>query len=379
MEGCAMSKQELKTYRHAMNVIEGRLSITEFALLIDKSYRQAQRIIKKVKDRAEFGRIHGNAGKIPANKTCPRLMEEVLELKRGAYKDFNLTHFVEEIQEREGIAISYSALYRIARKQDLIKYPRRRRGKVHKPRPRLPREGMLIQFDGSEHIWFGGITSDLIAGIDDATGKVLSAEFFMGETSLHSMKVIQDIVGNHGVPEAFYMDEAAIFGKRDRDWNSQIARALETLNINLILAGSAQAKGRIERLFRTFQDRLIAELAFVQVKTIEEANDYLRNVFLPKFNEKFSHPPREGQSSFGQIEILNPDLIFCRKDKRKITSSNMFSYKGKRYLVCGDRDYRFRRININTHQDGSISYDIASTKVNVTLVADKEEALDLAV
>ena len=98
-----MSKQELKTYRHAMNVIEGRLSITEFALLIDKSYRQAQRIIKKVKDRAEFGCIHGNAGKIPANKTCPRLMEEVLELKRGAYKDFNLTHFVEEIQEREGI------------------------------------------------------------------------------------------------------------------------------------------------------------------------------------------------------------------------------------------------------------------------------------
>ena len=274
--------------------------------------------------------------------------------------------------------MSYSSLYRVARKQDLIKHPRRRRRKVHKPRPRLPREGMLVQFDGSEHMWFGGFVSDLIAGIDDATGKLLSAEFFIGETSLHSMKVIEDIVKNHGTPEAFYMDEAAIFGKRNRDWNSQIARALESLNINLILAGSAQAKGRVERLFRTLQDRLIAELEFVQVKTIKEANQYLKEIFIPNFNEKFSHPPRESQSSFGQIKYSSFDLIFCRKEARKVAAGNTFSYGGKKYLIEDSRDYRFRKININTHQDMSVSFDIAGKRVRVSLFPGKDNLKSVA-
>ena len=177
-------------------------------------------------------------------------MAEVLALKKSdAYRNYNLTHFVETIREREGIKINYHGLYRQARKEGLIKYSHRRKNRAHKLRPRLPREGMLIQFDGSEHMWFNGIVCDLIAGIDDATGRLLSAEFFIGETSLHSMKVIQNIVENYGLPEAFYMDEAAIFGKRDRDWNGQIARAFESLNIKLILAGSPQGKGRVERLF----------------------------------------------------------------------------------------------------------------------------------
>jgi len=368
-----MNKKELSVFRHAMNVIEGRLNIGEFALLVGKSYRQARRIIKKVKQRAEFGCIHGNVGKTPPNKTSSYLIEEVLELKQGAYKNFNLIHFLETIREREGIQISYPTLYREARKRGLIKSPRRRRPKVHSPRPRLPREGMLVQFDGSEHMWFGGIVSDLIAAIDDATGKILAAEFFIGETSLHSMKVIQSIVEEHGTPEAFYMDEAAIFGKRDRDWNSQIARALESLNIKLILAGSPQAKGRVERLFRTLQDRLIAELEFVQIRSIPEANKYLKEIFIPKFNERFSHAPRESKSSFGQIQYNGLGLIFCRKEKRKIGTGNIFSYKGKKYVVQEGRDYRFRAININTHQDMSLSYDIAGKRVAVSLLAEEND------
>lgn len=374
-----MSKEELKIYRHAMSVIEGKLNITEFSLLIGKSYRQAQRILKQVKEKAELGCIHGNAGKTPINKTCSQLMEEVLNLKQGeGYKNYNLIHFVETIREREGIVISYSSLYREARKRGLIKHSKRRRNKVHKLRPRLPREGMLIQFDGSEHMWFGGFLSDLIAGIDDATGKLLSAEFFIGETSLHSMKVIQDIVEKYGLPEAFYMDQAAIFGKRDRDWNAQIGRALETLDIRLILAGSAQAKGRIERLFRTLQDRLIAELEFTQIKTIPEANKYLKEVFIPQFNERFSHPPRETQSGFRKVKDVNFDLILCRKESRKIASGNIFSYGGEKYIIQGRTDYRFRTININVHQDGSVDYDIAGKKVPVTLFTANHGELKLA-
>ncbi len=367
MGGIIMSSKKLKIYRHAMNVIEGRLSISEFSILINKSYRQSQRIVTKVRHKKALGCLHGNANKTPANKTCPILMKEVLDFKKDAYKNYNLTHFVESLKEREGIHISYSSLYREARKQELVKYPRRRRKRVHKLRPRLPNAGMLVQFDGSEHNWFAGIVCDLIAGIDDATGKILAAEFFIGETSLHSMKVIQNIIEDYGVPEAFYMDEAAIFGKSNRDWNSQIARALETLGAKLILAGSPQAKGRIERLFRTLQDRLIAELEFVQVKTLLQANQYLKEVFIPHFNQRFSHLPREVESRFSKVKVPGLGLILCRKERRKVSPGNTFSYGGRRYIILGDRDFRFRTVNINTHQDMSVSYDIMGKRISVEL------------
>jgi transposase len=373
MDGVVMSKKEMRIFRHAMNVIEGRLSIVEFSTIIDKSYRQAQRIIKKVKEKSILGVIHGNTGKAPVNKTCPLLMKESLDLLKEDYSDFNLLHFVETIQSKEGIEVGYSSLYRQARKKNLIKQQKRRSSKTHKSRPRLPREGMLIQFDGSEHQWFGNTTCDLIAGIDDATGKIVNAEFFIGETSLHSMTVIQGIIEEHGVPEAFYMDEASIFGKRERDWNSQIARAFESLGIKLILASSPQAKGRVERLFRTLQDRLIAELNFVQISNINDANKYLKEVFIPAFNKKFSHPPREATSCFSEQKIPNLELILCRKEKRKITPGNTFSYKGMKYLLKENRDYRFRTININTHQNMSVSYDIMGKKVSVEEIVISED------
>lgn len=173
MDGIIMSKKELNIYRHAMNVIEGRLSITEFSMMINKSYRQSQRIIKKVREKGLLGATHGNCGRVPINKTPEEKIKEAIDLLEDDYNDFNLTHFKGMLEENEDIKINYSTLYRSARKKNLIKQQKRRSSKVHKPRPRLPREGMLIQFDGSEHKWFGNITCDLIAGIDDATGKIL--------------------------------------------------------------------------------------------------------------------------------------------------------------------------------------------------------------
>jgi transposase len=375
MDGIIMSKKELNIYRHAMNVIEGRLSITEFSMMINKSYRQSQRIIKKVREKGPLGATHGNCGRVPINKTPEEKIKEAIDLLEDDYNDFNLTHFKEMLEENEDIKINYSTLYRAARKKNLIKQQKRRSSKVHKPRPRLPREGMLIQFDGSEHKWFGNITCDLIAGIDDATGKIMDAGFYIGETSLHSMNVIQNINEHHGIPEAFYMDEAGIFGKRERDWNSQIARAFETLDIKLTLASSPQAKGRVERLFRTLQDRLIAELNFVQVKNIIEANDYLKNTFIPNFNRQFSHKARESHKSFIPAKNINLDNILCRKIKKKVASGNTFSYQNEKYLITENKDYRFRSIFINTHQDGTFTHDIMGKKVTVERLAKEDDKI----
>ncbi|MBF0208524.1 MAG: ISNCY family transposase [Oligoflexia bacterium] len=375
-----MSKQELKIYELATSVIYGKLTIDEFALLISKSYRQAQRIVKKVKNKGGNGVKHGNTNRVPANKTSWELEMDILGLLKGKYYDFNLTHFREMILEHEGIRIGRNIVHRIATKYSLVKRPKRRsKVKLHKPRPRLPQEGMLVQFDGSPHVWFGNIYCDLIGGIDDATGEVVGAEFFIGETSLNCMKVMKDIILRKGVPAAFYLDQAGYFGKDDRDQaHTQIGRALQELNCNVILAGSPQAKGKIEKLWNTFQDRLVAELRLFEIKSILQANDYLQNTFISKYNKQFSIVPRIKDSAYRELEVkLDLEQIFCIKEKRKISSSNSFSWKGEKYIVDECRDYRYRTININTHYDGHCSFDILGKIVSIKECARAEHQLCL--
>lgn len=359
-----MSQSELKVYRLGMDVIEGKLTIVDFALQIGKSYRQAQRIIQKIKEKDVLGVQHGNKGRDPHNKTPIETELIILDLLKNKYINFNLTHFREKLLQYEKIEIKKDALHAIAKKYGLVKNPKRKGRRCHKPRPRLPREGMMIQFDGSDHVWFGDKRTDLICGIDDATGNVLAAEFFFGEKSSHSMKVIREIIDNYGLPESFYMDQASIYGKVDQECESQIARAFEQTGIRLILANSSQAKGRVERLWRTFQDRLVAELEFQGITEMHDANDFLKKHFIPEYNLQFSVPAQEPEKAYRKNVFGNLDLIFCKKVQRKVMVGNVFSWEGVTWIVDGNKDYYGREININTHLDGSYSFDIMGRKVH---------------
>jgi hypothetical protein len=363
-----MNSHDQKMYELATQVLCKRLTIVEFSILINKSYRQSKRIIKKVRSFGMKGVKHGNLGKEPINKTDPELEMDILSLLKGKYYDFNLTHFKEMIEIHEGVKAGKNIIYRIASQNNLVKRPKRKSGrKLYKPRPRMPQEGMLVQFDGSEHVWFGNFESDLIGGIDDATGKVLGAEFFIGETSLHCMKVMKDLIEENGVPHAFYLDKAGAFGKDDRDQNStQIGRALNDIGCDIILANSAQAKGKIERLWDTFQDRLIAELRFYEIKTIPSANKFLKEDFLPRFNIQFSYPARDQKMAYMP---LNKKLknIFCIKEKRKVSNGNVFSWNGEQYIIGGHKNYKFRTVNINTHFSGEVNFDIMGKSVSADL------------
>ena len=357
-----MNKKQRQTYQLAREVIRQKLSVREFSTLVGRSYRQARRMVTKVRRRDALGLIHGNAGKVPHNKTGTVLEQELTALMRTKYYDFNLTHFREMILEHEGLRVGKNVIHRIARKHGLVKRPKRRQRKIHKPRVRLPSEGMLIQFDGSEHNWFSNFVCDLIVGIDDATSKIVGGEFFIGETSLHCLKVMKDITTAHGIPDAYYLDEAGYFGKKDRDQDrTQIGRALETLDTKVIIAGSAQAKGRVERLFGTLQDRLIAELRLNNIKTIPQANRFLLDVYIPNFNRRFGVMAREQKTRYRPVHpALNLENIFCKKDQRKISTAHSFSWTGNLYVIDSSetKDFRFRTININTHLDGSVDFDI---------------------
>lgn len=364
-----MSLKELKTYRLGQNVIEGKITVVQFSALINKSYRQGQRIIQKIRDKDISGAYHGNKGRRPLNKTPDHIQAKVIELLRTKYFGFNLTHFREYLESHEKIILKKDTLHRIAKKHGLVKNPHRRGRRCHKPRARLPREGMMIQFDGSNHVWFGDTRTDLIGGIDDATGTVVAAEFFHGETSNNSLKVIREIVDQYGLPESFYMDQAGIYGKIDREWESQISRAFEQTNIRLIIAGSSQAKGRIERLWRTFQDRLVAELKFYEITNFEEANNYLKKTFIPAYNLQFSVVAQDEEKAYRKNIFGNLDLIFCKKLRRKIGSGNTFSWEGGTWILKEKNNYANRIININTHLNGSYSFDIMGRKVLATFKA----------
>lgn len=366
-----MDKKQRQIYHLATEVIRQKLTVREFSLLIGKSYRQARRIVLKVRKRDALAMIHGNHGRSPHNRTSIVLEGELESLLRTKYYDFNLTHFQEMILEREGLRAGKNVIHRIARKHGLVKRPKRRQRKIHKPRIRLPSEGMLIQFDGSEHNWFSNFICDLIVGIDDATSKIVGGEFFIGETSLHCLKVMKDITATHGIPDAYYLDEAGYFGKKDREQDrTQIGRALESLDTKVIIAGSAQAKGRVERLFGTLQDRLIAELRLNNIKTIPQANLFLKEIFIPSFDRRFGVPARDPKTSYRPVHpTVNLENIFCRKEQRKVSGSHSFSWNGQVYVIATaePRDFRFRTININSHLDGHIDFDVRGLPVVATV------------
>ena len=363
MKKVSMDAKQMKIYRLACEVIAGKYTIKEFSKLIGKSYRQSQRIIKKVEEEDFFGVIHKNLGSTPYNKTDPHTEALIVDFLTYKYEGFNLTHFKEMLEEYENIKISKSVLHRIAKKHGLVKNPQRRARRSYRPRPRMPQEGMLIQFDGSDHVWFGTERSDLLVAIDDATGKILSAEFFYGEKSLHAMKVIKKVIEDNGVPEAFYFDQAGIYGKIDREWDSQIMRAFDQLNIQLILASSPQAKGRVERLFRTLQDRLVSELKFYNITTLDEANKFLKKKFIKNFNLQFGVKAAEEDKAYRPNVFGKLERILCKKEKRKIGVGNIFSYDSVTWLIDEKRCYRGRVVNVNTHVDGHQSFDIMGKEV----------------
>lgn len=367
-EGIVVNRREQQTYELALEVFGGRLTIVEFSVLIGKSYRQAQRILKNVQSRSLLGVKHGNLGRTPRNKIDDALRREVMLLLKTRYFDFNLTHFSERLLADEGIRVNRETLRKWAKAEDLVKRSKRRSRRVHKPRPRMPKAGMLVQYDGSEHDWFSGQgpVCTLLGGIDDATGEVMGLEFSPAEDMFSCLKSVHDIVVEHGIPEAFYVDQGKCFGKIYREQSTtQLGRALEELGCRMILATSPQAKGRIERLWNTLQDRLIAELRLHKICRIPTANEFLKSEFIRSYNERFSVPARENLSAFRKLPVDSLRDVFCIKENRKIGTGNVFSFGNQHFVVQEERNLKFRTITVRTHFDGSIDYEVYGQKVKV--------------
>jgi transposase len=313
-----MREQELRVSQrevHRMHVvrliIEGRETLGGGARVLGISVRQMKRLRRKMKERGDEGLLHGNRGKAPSNKTSSEKIEQVVQLARGRYQGLNDTHLTEKLKEKEKIALSRASVRTILRQAGIAAVRKRGVKRHYKRRERKAQEGALLLWDGSPHHWFGKEQDEwsLVAVVDDATGALLSGVFALEEDAQSYLTCLRQIVLEKGIPLALYMDRHGIFRRNDDHWSleeqlageqtpTQVGQALRGLGIRSIFALSPQAKGRVERLFNTLQDRLVQELRLAGISSPQEATLFLNGPFKTDFNARFAKPARESQAAW---------------------------------------------------------------------------------
>jgi len=289
-----MSQKEAQRLGVLTEVMDGRLKVREAAAALGVSDRQVKRLTRRLRAEGSAGVISRKRGAPSNRRIAPQVRERYLELVRQHYADFGPTLAWEYLQRDHGFTYSVETLRGWMAGAQLWKPKRRRQARMHSPRPRRACRGELVQIDGSHHDWFEARAPRccLIAFIDDATGEVLAARFFAGETTEGYLGLLREHATRHGLPAAFYSDRAGIFTKHDeRDAKpTQFARALLQLDIESICANTPQAKGRVERLFQTLQDRMVKAMRLQGITGLQAANDWLPG-YLAQHNQRFAVPP----------------------------------------------------------------------------------------
>jgi len=331
-----MGQRELKRW-HLMKMVEvGKITLREAGEKIGVSYRQAKRIGRAIRERGIKGLVHGNRGRPSNNRLKEPLRERVLKLSKEVYWDFNDTHFTEKLRECEGIDLNRETVRKLRREAGVAPKRRRRGPKHRKRRERKAQEGWMVLWDGSPHLWFGPEHPPccLMAAIDDATGKLLAARFFPFEGSSGYFWLLKEMVQKYGIPMMIYQDRHGALHRNDPHWSleeqlagrqepTQVGLALEALGIEPISALSPQAKGRVEKLFATLQDRLGAELRLKAIITMEEANRFLQSTFLKDFNRRFAVRPRESQKAWREVpKHLDLDRIISFRYTATVGNDN---------------------------------------------------------
>lgn len=357
----ALSQQHISRHRIIERLIRRELAEKDAAELLGISVRQVRRLKRKVRLGGITSLIHGNAGRPSWNKRSGVATDTIVHHYKTTYEGFNCLHFRDMLEEKEHIAIPRESLRRIFVAHNLPR-KKRRPSRRFERRERKPQAGLLIQQDTSIHDWFSvGKTCSLVASIDDATSEVVFAKFFQSDGTLPNMEAMKTVTETRGVAVAFYVDRASHFTTIRHESihvqltgiydETQITRSLKDVGSTLILALSPQAKGRIERLFETLQDRLIKELTLAGIKTIEDGNQFLSS-WLPTFNRRFMVRPANRKSAYRPTpNYLRLELIFSIQEERVVRSDNTISFRGIEYLLHKTtRRISFAKTTVTVHQ-----------------------------
>ena len=371
-----LTMKEEKRLEVIQRVYRGDLTVGRAALVLGVSERQCYRIKARVGKMGAKGTVHGNRGRACKHKTEEETVKQIVELARGKYQGFNDHHLTEKLQEQEQIDVSREKVRRILRSHGIAS-PKKRRGIKHRSRrERRAAEGMMLQVDGSPHDWLQGRGPRLclIGAIDDATSKVMGAFFVQAESSWGYFTLFSDIFKEHGLPQSVYSDCHSVFWT-DREPTlaeqlinkkptTEVGRGLEDLGVTLILAHSPQAKGRIERLWNTFQDRLVSELRLAKAKSLEQASVVLER-YLPMHNRKFSKPAK-AQPAWRKVSAVQIERALCFKQQRTVAKDNTVTFEGTVLQIPKTspfRSYANRRVNVHVLLDGAVEFFYKTEKI----------------
>ena len=328
-----MNPKEQTRLQVLNSLLAEHMTLDQAATLMGVSPRHTRRILAAYREKGAASVAHGHRGRRAPNATPEAVAYDVVHLAGTRYPGANHTHLSELLSEREGIDIGRTTLRRILVNAGMMS-PRRRRPPKHRVRrQRMPREGMLIQMDGSFHPRLGDQVPPftLLIAVDDATGTVADALFCEKEEAFSYFLLIRDLVQIVGIPVALYVDRHGVFrrtpGSGLPGTSAQFSRAMDELGIQMIFALSPQAKGRVERAAGTFQDRLVTELRLAGASSIGEANGVLEQ-FLPQYNRRFRAPLQCSESAYQPLDCdLYLDRVLCFKHCRKVAKDNTVKFQ----------------------------------------------------
>jgi transposase len=367
-----LSQKQLQRIVVIENAVAGRVSVREAAGALGRSERQVKRLKRRFESSDPSWVLHGNHSQVPVNRTPEEQRQRIVELARGKYAGFNDTHLREKLGREEAIAVSRSTVRRILRAAGLRSPQKRRPAKYRSRRLRRAQEGMLLLIDGSCHDWLEGRGPEftLLGLVDDATGKVPAAHFQIEhENSAGYLRLLRGLVETPGIPVALYRDQHSSLQRNDDHWSleeqlagnqlpTQVGRALQELGVEIIVARSPQAKGRIERLWRTFQDRLVSELRLAHAATLEQANAVLAR-FLEDYNRQFAKVPRQVGSAYRKLDRrLDLDRIFSLRYERRVGNDHVIrvgpDLKVQLPPLPGHKGFAGRMVQVCHAPDGCI-------------------------
>ena len=343
--------------------IAGALTTGEVAATLGCSERTAWRLRAALLGQGIMALSHGNRGRPSPRRLSGDVRDRVAELARTTYAGVNDCHLSELLAERDDIGVPRSTLRRVLREAGIAS-PRVRRPPRHRSRrERMAQEGQLVQVDGSPHRWLGdrAPAMSLVGGIDDATGIVTGAVFREHEDGVGYFLLLLGMCRRHGIPACLYRDRSGIFaparrGQRPPDEATQVGRALTELGIGTIIARSPQAKGRVERLWGTFQDRLVSELRLAGVSDMVSANAQLPD-FIDRFNARFGVPPAMDQPAWRPVPAdLDLGRVCAFRYRRMVGNDDTVRVEGAVLQLPGilGRALAGRRVEVELRLDGRL-------------------------
>ena len=359
-----MNQQEQARIQVLNSVLEYQLPIAQAAEIMGVSERHTKRLLAGYRKDGPAALAHGNRGRKPHNAVPETAAAAVVKLASNGYAGANHSHFTELLREREGIDLSRPTVRRILVKAG-IGSPRSRRSQQHRfRRRRMPQERMLVQIDGSQHPWLEdrGPKLTLLIAVDDATGAVAQAVFRTTEDTRGYLVLLEGLVRQWGIPLALYSDRHAAFKYNARQKpvpveTTQFARVMRELGVQQIFALSPQAKGRVERMLETFQDRLVTELRLADASTIDQAEEVLQE-FLPKFNARFAVVAEHPETAYRPVPAeLSLTETICLKDTRKVARDNTVKYQWRVLQLLPEAErpsYAGLRVDVLERADGEL-------------------------